>query len=148
VVTLHRPNLKPSSGFAMAKAKRQSNNPDTKPPAELPPGWRPSSKFPGYIEVDDSSPWALPKPALTQLWREEVMPEFVRVQLQMVHHIAMESQKGRHLKHEEIAALFETKRLSNGRLISPNQAKMLATFCRPVEAMTGGNKKRVKPLNP
>jgi hypothetical protein len=119
----------------MAKAKHQSNNPQTK----LPPGWRLSSKVPGYYEVDD-----FPKPPLTQLWPEPNLPEFVSIQLRMVHHIAMEAKEGRHLKKEEIVALFQTQRLSNGRLISENQAKMLATFCRPVEAMTGGNKRNKK----
>jgi hypothetical protein len=127
----------------MAKAKRESKNPQTKSPPELPsklpPGWRLSQKFPGYYEVDD-----LPKPGLTQFWSEENLGEYGRLIVRMRHYIAMEVKEGRCPKHEHVKGLFEALRLSNGKLISPNQAGMLATFSRDVEEQKGGNKAKKK----
>jgi hypothetical protein len=141
----------------MAKAKRQSNNRQTEPPSGLPPGdhpldgpltklplgWRPHPKYPGYYEVDD-----LPKPALTQYWSEENLGEFGMLIARMRHHVAMEAKEGRCLNHDDLVPLFEALRLSNGKKISNNQAKKLATFCRSVKDMDGGNKKRIKRSNP
>jgi hypothetical protein len=42
-------------------------------------------------------------------------------------------------KHEEAKSYFMKLRLSDGRLVSPNEAQKLASFCRPVRAKTGGN---------
>jgi hypothetical protein len=126
------------------KAKKQSNNPQTKLPPKLPlkppPEWRLSQKFPEYYEVDD-----LPKPELTQFWSEENLGEYGRLIVQMRHHIAMEAKEGRCLKHEHVKDLFKAFRLSNGKLISANQAGMLATFSRDVDEQEGGNKQRAKP---
>lgn|SRR5262249_53162665 len=117
------------------KSKPASNTPKSKPP--VPPGWRHSEKFPGYFEVDD-----LPKPALKQLWVEENMPELIRIQLQVFHLIKLEEEAGRTFKKDAVEALFKGIRLSNGRPISPSHAFWLATNCRPVGEMLGGNKQR------
>jgi hypothetical protein len=69
-------------------------------------------------------------------------PEYVAILLEAVWHFEIDKKAGKYPKHEELAAYFVTRRLSDGRLISPRQAHALATFCRPVGAMKGGNSKR------
>jgi hypothetical protein len=77
-------------------------------------------------------------------------PEFIAMQLAAVFHFRIDAKAGVYPKHEELVNYFKKQRLSDGRQVSPNQAKYLATFCRPVAAMMGGNKKgpTVRPLNP
>jgi hypothetical protein len=71
-------------------------------------------------------------------------PEFIAIMLEAVWHFEINARAGTYPKHEDLAAYFETRRLSDGRLISPRQADALATFCRPVRAMKGGNSKPAK----
>jgi hypothetical protein len=68
-------------------------------------------------------------------------PEFIAVMLEAVWHFKIDAKTNRYPKAEELVAYFITRRLSDGRLISPRQARALATFCRPVGAMKGGNSK-------
>src|SRR5262249_31356412 len=44
-------------------------------------------------------------------------------------------------KKAELEAYFKQQRLPDGTPISPSQAKAMATFVRPPEAMKGGQKK-------
>ena len=44
-------------------------------------------------------------------------------------------------KKEELEEHFRAQKLPDGTPISANQARYLATFCRPLAAMSGGNKK-------
>jgi hypothetical protein len=69
-------------------------------------------------------------------------PEYVAILLEAVWHFKIDKKAGKYPKHEELVAYFVTRRLSDGRLISVRQAHALATFCRPVGAMKGGNSKR------
>jgi hypothetical protein len=139
VVTLRRPNLKPSSGFAMAKAKRQSNNPRTKAPSynldtgpiKPPPEWRPSSKYPGYYEVDD-----LPKPALTVTHFSELLALANTATYHFRDYVDVNGNVRQ--KMWVLEEWFQTKRLSNGELVTPRLATMLATIVRGVEARKGG----------
>lgn len=66
-------------------------------------------------------------------------PEFIAIMLEAVSRFGINARAGTYPKHEELAAYFVTRRLSDGQLISPRQAKLMATFCRPVGAMKGGN---------
>jgi len=43
-------------------------------------------------------------------------------------------------KLEEAKSYFMKQRLSDGRLISARSAEKLASYCRPVSGMKGGNK--------
>ena len=70
---------------------------------------------------------------------EYMLPEFVRLTLEAVAHFKIDARAGHYPKHEELVNYFVTRRLSDGRLISSRQARFLATFCRPVDAMKGGN---------
>jgi hypothetical protein len=51
-------------------------------------------------------------------------------------------------KKEELEEYFRAQKLPDGTPISLNHARLLATFCRPLAAMSGGNSKAVKPFNP
>jgi hypothetical protein len=51
-------------------------------------------------------------------------------------------------KKPELEAHFRTQKLPDGTPITANQARNLASFCRPLGAKKGGNSKRVKPFNP
>jgi len=44
-------------------------------------------------------------------------------------------------KKEELTEHFRKKKLPDGSTVSPNQAEHMATFCRPFEAMKGGQKR-------
>jgi hypothetical protein len=68
-------------------------------------------------------------------------PEFVAIMLEAVWHFGIDAKTGKYPKHEELVAYFMTRRLSDGRQISARQAYALATHCRPVGAMKGGNSK-------
>jgi hypothetical protein len=81
------------------------------------------------------------KPKLSIMWTEEFVPEFVRIQLQALHHFKIDvANSNSYPKHEILTAYFKGVRLSNGKLISPSSAKYLATYCRRVERMSGGNR--------
>jgi hypothetical protein len=102
-----------------------------------------------YVPLPDD----FPKPSLTVMWSEANVPEHVRIQLQALHHFKIDVTKPDSFpKHEILEAHFSTVRLSNGKLISPSSAKYLATYCRPVERMSGGNRKKnpstLEPFNP
>ena len=71
-------------------------------------------------------------------------PEFIAIMLEAVHRFGINAKAGKYPKHEELAAYFVTRRLSDGSPISPRQANALATFCRPIGAMKGGNSKPAK----
>jgi hypothetical protein len=49
-------------------------------------------------------------------------------------------------KKAELEAYFKKQKLPDGTPISPSQAKMMATFVRPPEAMKGGQKKMGRTL--
>jgi hypothetical protein len=75
------------------------------------------------------------------------MPEFVVIMLEAIRHFGINQPAGIYPKKNPLIAYFRQRRLSNGSLISLAEAKHLATFCRPVAAKSGGNKRRVEPLN-
>jgi hypothetical protein len=74
------------------------------------------------------------------------IPEFVALQHEAIRHFRIDAEAGRYPKLQELVAYFKTRRLSDGKLVSSNLARYLATFCRPVGAMSGGNR-RMKPFN-
>ena len=107
-----------------------------------------ATRAPMASKKSDKKPIALKVPAEYALGApdfgqpelfEYVLPEFVKVQLEAVVHFKIDARAGKYPKHEQLAAWFTTRRLSDGRLISPRQANTLATYCRPVGAMKGGN---------
>jgi len=79
------------------------------------------------------------------LWTEEGVPEFVAVQLRALKHFIglgqYEPAKGLWPKKAELLEYFKQQRLSNGTFISKRKAFDLATNCRTVDAMKGGNRK-------
>jgi hypothetical protein len=68
-------------------------------------------------------------------------PEFVVMMLEAVRHFRINAPAGEYPKKEDLVSWFKGRRLSSGNYVSPSQAEHLATFCRPVVAMKGGNKK-------
>jgi hypothetical protein len=95
-----------------------------------------------YVKFDDLPEDVRPtadRPPLTVWWSEERVSEYVRIQLRAFHHFKIDpTNLNSYPKHAELKTYFEGVRLSNGQLISPNQATYLATFCRPVDAMKRG----------
>jgi hypothetical protein len=78
--------------------------------------------------------------------RVDDLPEFISIAHEAIRHFRVSANS--YPKKEGLVEYFQRCRLSNGTFISRHQADSLATFCRPVQAMKGGNKKRVKPFNP
>jgi hypothetical protein len=72
-------------------------------------------------------------------------PEFVSILLRAIEHFDIDASAGRYPKKDELVKYFREHRLSNGAFISRNMAEALATCCRSVEAMVGGNKKGLNP---
>jgi hypothetical protein len=68
-------------------------------------------------------------------------PEFISILLKAVEHFDIDASAGRYPKKDELVRYFRSHRLSTGAFISRNMAEALATCCRSVEAMVGGNKK-------
>jgi hypothetical protein len=77
----------------------------------------------------------------------DYLPEFISIAHEAIRHFGIRLSANSYPKKEELVKYFQGRRLSNGTFISRHQAQSLATFCRPVQAMMGGNKKRVKPFN-
>ena len=80
--------------------------------------------------------------------RVDDIPEFISIAHEAIRHFQISVSANSYPKKEVLVEYFERRRLSNGTVISRHQADSLATFCRPVQAMKGGNKGRVKPFNP
>jgi hypothetical protein len=133
----------------MAKAKRESKNPQTKPPLETkpPPGWRLSSRFPAslnpktgqpeeYYDVDD-----LPKPPLTVAWTEENVPELAAMLLRGLRDLKVDKQKGLYPKASEAWKYFKAQSRSDGKSVSDKIADVFASACRPLKGMEGGDYK-------
>ena len=76
------------------------------------------------------------------------IPEFISIAHEAIRHFRISASANSYPKKGELVEYFQRRRLSNGTFISRHQADSLATFCRPVQAMKGGNKGRVKPFNP
>jgi hypothetical protein len=141
----------------MAKAKRQPNDRQTKVPPRLPPGehpldgpqtkvpsgWRRSSKFPDYYEVDD-----LPKPEVKQTTH---FPELLALANLATHKFQehVDANGDVRLALPVLRKWFQEQKLSNGERVSFRLATMLATIIRGVEARKGGRPpgqtKTVKP---
>jgi hypothetical protein len=73
--------------------------------------------------------------------RVEDFPEFISILHEAVRHFRISVSANSYPKKKDLVEHFQRHRLSNGTPISPHQADSLATFCRPVQAMKGGNKK-------
>ena len=80
--------------------------------------------------------------------RVDDLPEFISIAHEAIRHFQISVSANSYPKKEVLVEYFQRRRLSNGTVISRHQADSLATFCRPVQAMKGGNKGRVKPFNP
>jgi len=80
--------------------------------------------------------------------RVDDLPEFISIAHEAIRYFRISVSANSYPKKEELVQYFQRHRLSNGTFISRHQAQSLATFCRPVQAMMGGNKGRVKPFNP
>ena len=80
--------------------------------------------------------------------RIDDIPEFISIAHEAIRHFRISVSANSYPKKGELVEFFQRRRLSNGTFISRHQAESLATFCRPVQAMKGGNKGRVKPFNP
>jgi hypothetical protein len=65
---------------------------------------------------------------------------FMVLMLAAVQHLKISEQHCP--KKEVLEEHFRAQRLPDGTPISPNQARDLATFCRPPAAMRGGNTKK------
>jgi hypothetical protein len=64
---------------------------------------------------------------------------FMVMMLEAVRHFKINEQ--RWPKKGELEAYFLAQKLPDGTPITANQARNLATFCRPLAAMSGGNNK-------
>ena len=80
--------------------------------------------------------------------RVDDLPEFISIAHEAIRHFRISVSANSYPKKGELVEFLKRRRLSNGTLISRHHAETLATFCRPVQAMKGGNKRRVKPFNP
>ena len=77
--------------------------------------------------------------------RVDDIPEFISIAHEAIRHFRISVSANSYPKKEELVEYFQRRRLSNGTVISRHQADSLATFCRPVQAMKGGNKGRLNP---
>lgn len=85
---------------------------------------------------------------VVQVAEEEAKPQpttdgaylspFMRMMSDAIRHF--EIREGHWPKKKELEEYFREQKLPDGTPVSPNQASYLATFCRPLEAMSGGNK--------
>jgi hypothetical protein len=82
------------------------------------------------------------RPALGQTIPYEHLPELIRLQVDACLKFGINTVTGACPKHETLVEHFVQQRTSDGRLVSPDLAKKLATCCRPADARKGGNKKR------
>ena len=64
---------------------------------------------------------------------------YMQLMLDAVRHFKIGA--GSWPKKEELEEHFRAQKLPDGKPISANHARYLATFCRPLAAMSGGNKK-------
>jgi hypothetical protein len=65
---------------------------------------------------------------------------FIELMLKAIKHFKINKQ---HVPvKKQLEAWFLAQELPDGKSISRNQARNLATFCRPIEAIRGGNSKR------
>ena len=64
---------------------------------------------------------------------------YMQLMLDAVRHFKIGA--GSWPKKEELEEYFRGQKLPDGSSISANHARYLATFCRPLAAMSGGNKK-------
>ena len=87
------------------------------------------------------------KPALTAMWSETNVPEFIALEMQAMHHFSklglLDKATGRYPKRDDVVAYYKQQRLSDGTFISPRRARELAPNLRPVAARKGGNQKVV-----
>jgi hypothetical protein len=63
---------------------------------------------------------------------------FMQLMLEAVRHFEIGEKQWP--KKEELEQYFRAQKLPDGTAVSPNQARYLATFARPLAAMIGGNK--------
>jgi hypothetical protein len=63
---------------------------------------------------------------------------FMQLMCEAIHHFNISEQ--RWPKKDEMERYFCAQKLPDGTPISRNQARYLASFCRPLAAMSGGNK--------
>ena len=65
---------------------------------------------------------------------------FISVMLDAARQFGLKPDMKRPPKKDELINFFKDRTLADGTVISANHAQYLATFCRPPEAMKGGNK--------
>jgi hypothetical protein len=123
---------------AQALARRDPNDPNDKPENDT------------YVRIDDlvegapiTGPAAAARPPLTVWWSEDMVPEFIALQLRALHHFAQQglyNPKTRRFctKKGVIKEFFKGRQLSNGSKIGDRKANFLAMFCLPVDRLDGG----------
>jgi hypothetical protein len=70
---------------------------------------------------------------------ETYLTPYIALMLQAIEHFAISATQWP--KKDELENWLSNQKLPDGTRISPNQAKMMATFARPPEASKGGNKR-------
>jgi hypothetical protein len=86
------------------------------------------------VRVEDGPP---PQPVTDEVY----LPPFMVLMLAAVRHFNISEQCWP--KKPELEQYFRAQKLPDGSPISSNQARCLATLCRPLAAMSGGNKRGV-----
>jgi hypothetical protein len=90
---------------------------------------------------------ARPRPVLVRIG-EKANPQpatddsnlspFMQMMADAIRHFEISEE--RWPKKEELEQYFRAQKLPDGTSVSPNQARYLATFCRPLAALRGGNR--------
>lgn len=93
------------------------------------------------VDPADEGPLDNARTAEAQMSNDEndYLPEFIELMLAALDHFGITSSK--YPKKEELVEWFSSQKLPNGENVSPRLADSLATFCRPLNAMKGGNKR-------
>lgn len=111
--------------------------------------WLSSGKWFSSLRHDYSAPRILvklPEPKLQDSAPEpSISPNdiylspFMEIMLAAIKLFAIDSASWP--KKHELIEHFQKQKLPDGSAVSPNQAEHMATFCRPFEAMKGGQKR-------
>jgi len=143
----NRPTPRAPEPASVPPTPEPASAPATPEPAIAPPP-TPKTTIASQVENYTLKTPRFAQPAARHMWLEENVPEFVAILLQAVHHFKIDGKTGVYPKHHVAMSYFLSRRLSDGRYITPRQARALATFCRPVKAMSGGNSKPAKKATP
>jgi hypothetical protein len=96
-----------------------------------PPDYRGCRPFKVIVRVEDEPK---PPPVTDGVY----LSPFMVLMLVAVQHFEIGEQ--RWPKKEALEQYFRAQKLPDGTPVSPHQARHLATFCRPLAALRGGNK--------